>query len=321
METSVTSSRSLIRFYLAMAGAVLFFLVMASFTGALHDEAINKTGNVIMILMSLSLLFMGGYTIFRFYKIAPSLELDETSITFNKTDTYYWKDLEKVELSGKLPFIFLTYREGIIIKFKGQDIRGFLDFAYINTPEIKTFIQQVVIDKKPFNFSSLKEIGSETVAAEPFVFYKGYQLLCVEGIALWLFLVPILFFLIKLLIKSEFISAIVVLSLGALLFLTFGLRLYYFGLSDDYLAIQLHNVPWFRKIYRLADIKEIVFETESKMPTCLRVITNNFESKLYPAGSLWSKRWLELKKDLEDKNIKVRNECVYYEPFEFKWFN
>lgn len=28
-----------------------------------------------------------------------------------------------------------------------------------------------------------------------------------------------------------------------------------------------------------------------------------------------------LKEDLEKKGIKVRNECVHYEPFEFKFFN
>jgi hypothetical protein len=30
---------------------------------------------------------------------------------------------------------------------------------------------------------------------------------------------------------------------------------------------------------------------------------------------------MELKQILEEKNIKVRNECVHYEPFEFKLYN
>jgi hypothetical protein len=74
-------------------------------------------------------------------------------------------------------------------------------------------------------------------------------------------------------------------------------------------------------VYRLSDIREVVFELPYKMPVSLRIITNDFESKLYPAATLWSKKWIELKDELEKKNIKVRNEGVYYEPFEFKLFN
>jgi len=71
----------------------------------------------------------------------------------------------------------------------------------------------------------------------------------------------------------------------------------------------------------MTDIKEVVFEQRSKLPVTLRIINNDFTSKTYPATTLWSKTWLQLKADLESKGIKVRNECVYYEPFEFKFFN
>jgi hypothetical protein len=134
------------------------------------------------------------------------------------------------------------------------------------------------------------------------------------------FFLPALFVLVKSLILIK-IGQIVGSSIfGMFIFLLFAFRLYYFGLSDDYLAIKLHNIFWFKKFYRLSDIREIVFETHPKMPVCLRVITNDFESKMYPASTIWSKKWMQLKEDLESKGIKVRNECVSYEPFEFKLF-
>jgi hypothetical protein len=60
----------------------------------------------------------------------------------------------------------------------------------------------------------------------------------------------------------------------------------------------------------LADIKEVVYETQGKQPNCMRIITNDFRNKLYPAGTLRDKTWLDLKDKLEKKGITVRNECI-----------
>lgn len=65
-----------------------------------------------------------------------------------------------------------------------------------------------------------------------------------------------------------------------------------------------------KKAFRLNEIKEIVFETRHNMPNCLRIITNDFKTKLYPAGTLRDRTWLALKERLESHDISVRNECV-----------
>jgi len=87
--------------------------------------------------------------------------------------------------------------------------------------------------------------------------------------------------------------------------------MHYFVLANDYFVVKNHNFIWLKKYYRLKDIKEIVFETQGKQPNCLRVITNDFRNKLYPAGTLRDKNWLELKEELEKKGISVRNECIF----------
>lgn len=56
--------------------------------------------------------------------------------------------------------------------------------------------------------------------------------------------------------------------------------------------------------------QEIVFETQGKMPNNLRVITKDFRTKLFRAGTLTDKTWLALKDRLESKNITVSNECI-----------
>lgn len=82
----------------------------------------------------------------------------------------------------------------------------------------------------------------------------------------------------------------------------------YFGLSDDYLIVRNHNYIWKRHRYKLSEVREIVFETYPRATYCLRIISKNFQAKLYQAGTLHDKRWLELMRKLEEKGITVRNE-------------
>ncbi len=84
----------------------------------------------------------------------------------------------------------------------------------------------------------------------------------------------------------------------------------YFQVSDNLFVVRNHNLFWKKKAYRITEIKEVVFETQGKMPNCLRVITKNFKNKLYPAGTLRDKTWLALKDKLESFDITVRNECI-----------
>jgi hypothetical protein len=89
--------------------------------------------------------------------------------------------------------------------------------------------------------------------------------------------------------------------------------MHYFSLDKEFLIIKNHNLIWKQDIYKISNIKEVTFETQGKMPNCLRVIENNFKEKLYPAGTLTDGKWIEFKLKLEKNGVKVRNECVYEE--------
>lgn len=106
-----------------------------------------------------------------------------------------------------------------------------------------------------------------------------------------------------------------------IVFLTFGFfwfyfnswLMHYFSLDKDFLIIKNHNLIWKQDIYKISNIKEVTFETQGKMPNCLRVIEKNFKEKLYPAGTLSDEKWIEFKLKLEKNGVKVRNECIYEE--------
>ena len=87
----------------------------------------------------------------------------------------------------------------------------------------------------------------------------------------------------------------------------------YFSLTEDFLIIRKHNLFWIVIIYRLSEIKEIVFERQEPQPNCIRVITIDFRNKIYSATAIRKQTWLEMKKRLEEKGVKVRDEVYYYE--------
>lgn len=97
---------------------------------------------------------------------------------------------------------------------------------------------------------------------------------------------------------------------GTFWFLFNSWLMHFFCITNDYFIVKNHNLVWRTKIYRLKDIKEIVYETQSKQPNSLRIITKDFRNKVYPAGTLRDKTWLEMKSRLQMKGVKVRNECI-----------
>jgi hypothetical protein len=312
---------------------------MALLLWSIHDEALSEIGYIIMLLMVVVLVFGAFYTTIRYFKNAPSISVNEESIAFGKA-VYYWRELENIEMTGKQPFKFMwEKREGVLLKFKGQAEHYIFDDMYENTPEIKLFIQTIIQGEQisnslnPHTFDNQSTQGSsynssdnkpDVASTEPtkFIYYKGYQLFCLEGIALWLFCGGAFYAALLGIFASDSKQSAWLPIIFILIFLPFfSARMYYFGLSEKYLLVKNHNFLWIKKRHELSHIREIVFEQKGKMPVTLRIICNDFTSKTYPAATLWSKTWMQLKADLEKKGIKVRNECVFYEPFEFKLFN
>jgi hypothetical protein len=303
------------------------------------------------LLPLLALLMAGAiYTIYKYFRSAPAIELDNESITFNHSSTYLWKDLEKVELTGKRPYLFLTDREGVLLKFKDQKERVFLDKMYENSPEMKTFIEAITSQKpsspglakngslpkahyERHNTSENTNVdletmpGKETITIEPnstgqIRYFKGFPLFCFHGIMWWGLIVVIAIVGVFGFLKDHHAGLLIMpLMPCAIFFIVLSRRSYYFGVSDDIFFVKSHYLLWIKNEYPLDDIREIVFEQQDRMPITLRIINKDFTTAKYPAASLWSKTWMELKAWLEQRNVKVRNECVTYEPFEFKFFN
>lgn len=288
-----------------MATGILFGYKKAYAKGQL------KPKEKLMPIFSVALFAFSGYSLYRYIKNAPTITLDKDFINFN-SQSFSIADIDKVELTGKRPFKYAINfpMEAATLKFMSGETKYIFDDMYSNSWEIKSFLKEVVIDKKEFLRIKIAPIDKNAADSDFYETFIGNQITSLRGISLW----GLIGFFVYMVINSKkpaTVGGVVFVSCFSIFwFFAFSLQMHYFQVSDNYFLIRNHNLFWRKKAYNIADIKEVVFETQGKMPNCLRVITKDFRNKLYPAGTLRGKTWLALKDKLETYKITVRNECI-----------
>ena len=313
--TTITTKRHPIKFYGSLAFGTLFLCGLGTLLLFVSIDILQKenpaTKEYFMPVFSLALYLLAFSLLYAYRKNSPKIILDKQTIKIGG-DTFNLKDVKDIALTGKMPFKFIiTFpMEGTAILFNDGTEKILFDDMYSNSSEIKLFLERVVVKKQDFNHDSIKEISNDAIRFENEETFKGNQFTSLRGISLWGL---IGFFALMLVTKWQNPPLRLLIFLGAIGTFWFVLHswlMHYFGLTMDYLVVRNHNFIWKVKLYHLKDIKEVVFETQGKQPNCMRVITKYFKNKLYPAGTLRDKTWLDLKDKLEAKGVTVRNECI-----------
>ncbi len=312
----IQTKKSLGKFYITTILGFLFFIGIGCLLITIHFQELEKKGNsfkpYILLFFGIGVILLGIYSVFRYYKNSPTITVFDDKIQINKK-IYSFNDIDEVYLTGKMPFKYIVNfpMEGIYIKLKSNEKIFLFDDMYSNLWKIKDYINTVFIKNEPYKLLQTPEkIYNKH---ELFYYYSGFQIFCFRGILFWFLLIPLLF---SIVFKIENLN-----SKGSIFLISFIIFWYYFnsclmhhfGLSKKFLIIKNTNLPWKRKLYTFDEIKEIVFECEGKMPICLRVITKNFQTKLYPGATLSETTWIQLKKDLRSKKIIVRDECIEFD--------
>ena len=310
----ITLRRHPLKFYFLVFFLALFCCALGAlilFVGLRSAER-RESGAFTMSAFSLFFIVLGIFSLYKYYRNAPIAKADQYQITFNDTEAYTWENLEKVTLIGKQPFKYLfSYQmEGMMLLFKNGKAKYLFDDFYTNLGEMKAFIQQVVIEKSnSFEYTPEAAKKNEQIP-ETFAAYKGNQFTSLRGIMLWSLYV---IFIIMIVLRPGYLDHInvpkfvIFFSLFCLGWFYFhSLLMNYFLLSEHYLAVKNHNLSWRKRLYLLDDIKEVTVETQGKMPNSLRVITKDFRSTVFPAGTLNDRNWRALKEKLESKGITVR---------------
>lgn len=315
--TEIKAKRHILKFYLRVGFVFIFFFGLATSLIWLFvtDLSTKDTPTIKYLLpvFSCVLYYLSYETITRYVKSAPIISIDNNSIKFGETIKYSISDVIRVEFTGKQPFkhVFNTTLDGCAIEFRDGTIRYFYDDMYSNFWILKQFLQQTLKKSAEVNIITIRKVKSVELKDEEIVNYKNNQLKSINGIIFWLVL---LIFILLLLFASQSNTAkglLIVYFLFFIFWLPYNSWLmHYFGISKHFFVVRKHNSFFMSDIYSLTDIREIVFETRYKMPKCLKVITSDFKSKLYPADTLKDDTWLELKEILENKGVTVKNECI-----------
>jgi hypothetical protein len=314
---SLKTKRHIFKFYVL----VIFVFVLFSSTGAVLFRTSFETfqkGQIelkdyFLPLAAALLIFMAFYSVYAYRKNSPIITIEpfRESIDFG-SESFDLKDIKEINLTGKIPFRYIiTFpMEGASMVFNNGIKKFIYDDMYSNSWQLKKYIDQVVIKKIEFSETDTHQETKIDLRFENEELFKGNPLLSLRGISLWGL---IGFFIGMMIFKTKsppmgFLIFFFVFS--TFWFLLHSWMMHYFGLTKDYFIVRNHNFFWMQRIYRINEIKEVVFETQPRQPNCLRIITIDFKHKIYPAGTLRDKTWLYLKDRLEAKGVTVRNECI-----------
>lgn len=312
----IESKRHPLKFYTSLIFGFLFLFALGSIMVSIGFKEMQfeqpKTKLYVMFVFGISSCFMAVWLVYSYWKNAPKITIDKYNLKIGN-ETFYIQSIKDIALTGKMPFRFILNfpMEGIAILFNDGKEKILFDDMYANSHELKLFLEQVVINKQEFKPNSTIKIGKNELWLENVDIFKGNQFTSFRGISLWVF---IGFFAVLTISKwqSPGIRLLIFFGiLGSFWFIACSWAMHYFGLTKNYLIVRNHNFIWKEKIYLLSDIKEIVFETQGNQANSMRIITNDFRNKLYQAGTLRDKTWLEMKTKLEEKGITVRNECIF----------
>lgn len=313
----------IITFPLLLLFAVLGIPKLISTINELQAEKTNDvTGVLIPILFLLLIIFI----LVKYLNCFPKLTIDRRGIMFTtlfNSIKYDWSEIENIELTGKKQFgtFFNTPLEATTFYFKNGELKHFWIEHYSNSPEIRIVLERaekILCDKSSafnnleFNVYNEPNLIEDVELREKEVFNDNHAL-SANGIIFYGFLIFTLYIIFE--NPSEIIEKydkLLVISLVCLVLCGgFSYTMNYFILTDKYLIVRNSIWFWKKEIYRIDGIKEIVIDMPFRSSICLRVINNNYKSKVYQGSSLRNKTWGKLISRLEQKNIAVRNEVNF----------
>lgn len=301
---SVTSKRDVVKFYIVLISFSTLFFTLGIFIFIIglkqYSQQPKPPKTDLMIVCGLALIFLVFYFIYSYIKHGREIFIDRKTIAFNKQQ-FSINSIKEITFSGKHYFM-LSRAEGIKIYFKNGEVKYIFDL-FNNYHLFKQYLKHITTSNDSFNPYIVK--STKGVNPEYLNSYKGIFLLSFRGLIFITLCAPMLFISVS---KNDFSAVIFSIAISTLLYFVIGTNVYYFGLNNYYLVVNNHLLFWIKHIYYLHDISEVVYETQGKQPNCIRIITKDYKSKYYGAGTLNNNTLRSLKKQLEKQGIPVRNE-------------
>lgn len=243
-------------------------------------------------------------------KTSPQIILDDEFITVKslfKSDVYLWSNISEIYLSKKEPYKFLGTAvqifEATSITFINGEKIILWDNMYSNVKEIRQFLYDKAYEKIKDPRSKLKNDSIKFITDK---IYKGNPFTSFNTLVV----IGAFIFILYLVIdgKNFSLTTNLVFLFPLFLYFIFGIQMHYFMIENENLIIKNHFFFWKTRTFPLNEIWETNFETPYRGSRSLRILTKDYDSKLFGAASLKNKDWKELRKDLSNIGIPVRSD-------------
>ncbi|MFH4965673.1 hypothetical protein V8G69_11790 [Gaetbulibacter sp. M235] len=270
----IETQRHPLKFYATLAFGFLFLFALGSFMIfiGLENEPNQQaeTKRIIMPIFGCLICLLAIWMVYSYWKNSPKITIDRNNLKIGN-ETFRLNSIKDVILTGKMPFRFIINfpMEGTAILFNDGRDKILFDDMYSNSYEVKSFLEQVIINKQEFKINTPKKVNSSKLRFENTEIFKGNQFTSLRGISLW---VLIGVFAFPIIIKGTSLKLgglIFFFLFGTFWFVLHSWLMHYFGLTKDFLIIRNHNFIWKEIIYNYSDIKEVVFESQGKQPNCM----------------------------------------------------
>lgn len=286
----------------------------------------NSSNDVTGIIIPLLFLFLMIYILFRFRNKFPQLTIDEKGISlksFLNNEKYLWNEIENIELSGKKQFgnFFDTPIEAVTFELKNGKEKYLWIEAYSNSSQIRLVLDKarIILKSDSLDFKNLdfkiqtQNLKSEIISTEEKEVFNNNYVLSANGILFYGFIIFTLFMIFQnpKTIIENYDKLLLISAVCLILCAAFSSTMNFFILTKNHLIIKNSVWHWKNDAYRIDNIKEIIIEMPFRSPVTLKIITNNYEIKIYQASSLKTATWKKLIVSLENQNIKVRNEVNF----------
>ncbi len=254
--------------------------------------------------------------VIHYLRIIKKIQIDNQGIKFTnlfQSEFIRWIDVKKIEMTGKSQNMNTPAETTNLILNTGKRIEILAPF-YKNISLIRIALEQILesLSKEdPIELKPIKE--APKVKFHGFVNYRdmnkysGNHFLSFNGILIYGMIAFSIYVLI--LDSPKYLGSIAAFSMSGFFYGFLGYQLHYFYLDKNCLVIKNHVWPWVNHVYKIEDIKEIVFEIPYKRSISLRVITKGYQSKLYPGGSLRDKTWKAIKEEFKGLKVNIRDEA------------
>jgi hypothetical protein len=287
---------------LSMSGLIGYFSCKNIYSEFISDK--TNWSVVLLSLLGIYAMFISLALIVSYFKKTPTIQLNKSSICFGNEKEIPLSEIVNINYTGSKSAALFLAGEGMAIEFKDKTKKVLLDELYTDLWQLKQSLYQSFTLKQEAQEFNIEPISKEGYQDENKMVFKGFVLFCAMGVLSYFSGLMYLFVIISALYKEGNIIWLVV-TFEIFIVGTMSYGLHYFILTDNHLIVKNHNFFWKNDVYRLSDIKKISFEQRGKSPNFMRVITNDFKMKVYPADSLNRKHWNGLREDLLGKGVLV----------------